>query len=284
MPERPERMTSGVLEDAVVLGDNGSYSPEPKPLSLPPEQETTLLVEEVGTVFSLQGFEHPRTPLIIGEGVPSGIPVGTRLSSLPLKFPYGKYRIPNELSSIRNILERCISFEHTINPDIRDYYAYLTLHRTEVSLGDVQRGAVIHSDGIQGPRIQPKEPIERGYSLVDRFPPRFFIQAFDMSGVDADLHILDPVFESQADATRSVVFPTKAIVLFDTYCVHQALPATEEGSRTFLRLAYSTRQYDRLGNSVNKLFEEEYEEQGWNFQPRPLPSNLVDPPIFIDRG
>jgi len=277
--ERPERMQSGFIKDAVVLGDKGSFAPEPKILSLSPEQETTLIVEEVGTVFSLRGFEHPRSPLVIGQGALSGTPVGTRISSLPLKFPNTGYRIPSELSSIRNVLERCISFEHTINPEVRDYYAYLTLHRTDVSLGEIQRGAVIHSDGIQGPRIQPKVPIERGYSLVDRFPPRFFTHAFDMSGVDADHHVLDPVFESQADVARSVAFSTDAIILFDTYCVHQAVPATEEGPRTFLRLAYSTRQYDRLGNSINHLFEEEYKEEGWNFQPRPLPSNLVDPPL-----
>ena len=270
-------MVSGILENAVVLGERGSYTIHPKPFVLTPEQETTLLVEEVGTVFALQGFEHPQMPLIIGHGELSGVPEKTRISSLPLKFPRSDYRVPNELACIHNILERCIAFEHSINPDTDDYYAYLTLHRTEVALGEVQRGAVIHSDGIQGPRIQPKAPIERGYALVDNFPPRFFTHAFDMDGVDVNRHLLDPVFETQADIVQSLTFPTDAIVLFDTYCVHQALPATTNGPRTFLRLTYSTRQYDRLGNSVNHLFEEEYETESWDFQPRPLPANLVSP-------
>jgi hypothetical protein len=202
-----------------------------------------------------------------------------RVSSLAVKFPGTKYRLPNELNALTPALVQAAGFEQAINPDLDRYYAYLTAERTWVEGGQVQRGPAIHSDGIQGPRIQPKAPVERGYLAVDCWPPRFFTHGFDVTGVDPDQHLLDRMFTAQADSERSIVVPINTLIAFDSYAVHQAVSADRSGWRSFVRIAFSTRKYDRLGNTINPAFADEYLAEQWHFQPRPLP-NLPSPPRY----
>ncbi len=41
----------------------------------------------------------------------------------------------------------------------------------------------------------------------------------------------------------------------DAYAVHTAAQVTIETDRTFVRLSYSVRKFDRLGNSHNPFFD-----------------------------
>jgi hypothetical protein len=64
--------------------------------------------------------------------------------------------------------------------------------------------------------------------------------------------------------------------MFDHCCLH-ALTPEDEGDRTFFRLIYAARPYDRQGNTVNTLFAKGYEEAGWQLEPQPLPLYLLPP-------
>jgi hypothetical protein len=60
------------------------------------------------------------------------------------------------------------------------------------------------------------------------------------------------------------------VVRCSAYTVHRADVAPRDLVRTFLRLSYSVRQFDRLGNSVNSRFG-----RLWSYESRDTPAHLV---------
>lgn len=275
----PDRISVGSVSQEASFGMTGGFELTPDPVAQAAIPNGSQLLSDIHnkTVFSLSGFERPRIPHFIGETDLSSVPDNTIFFGLPIKFPYTEYRIPNELRWAKPILQQCISYEAAINPHIADTYAYLTVYRTLVESGQKQLAARLHSDGIQGRRVQPKVAVEHGYAAVDRTPTRYFIHPFNMSGIDVNTHLMDAVFEAQADRRHSICVPLGQLVLFDAFMVHGAEPAAETGMRTFFKLMCTTRQYDRIGNAYNKLFAAEYERQGWQFAERPIPPGLIDP-------
>lgn len=230
------------------------------------------MLRDIHSVWHLPRFAEPRTPLILGTvDNPAAFSRGeaVHVSDLPIKFPHTEYSVPNELVHVASALQRCIDFEHAVNPYVDDYYMYVTVHTTTVSAGEAPRGMGVHSDSVQGPRIVPKLPIEHGYLCVDRDPPRFLTHGFDMTGQTEHRDFLSAAFEKQANFERSFRAQPYEIVFFDAYCVHTALTATKAGRRTFFRLIASVRTFDRLGNTHNDLFDYD-----WKMVPRPLPPGL----------
>ncbi len=281
--EIPDRVSRGVIDDQVVLGEHGGFDIPSDPSRVPHIPLDHLIVVEMPDVFTLQGFERPRAPIVVGKGDLSSVPYPIDIHNLPIKFPNTRYRVPNELGCIADILATCVSTEESINPAHAEYYAYLSLERSWVDKGRAQRTPVIHSDGLQGPRVQPKVRTEHMYQVVDGYPPRFFVHPFDMTGIDVDVHDLDQVYTTQADDNATVACAPGDIALFDSYCLHQARTAPASGIRGFLRLTFADprRQFNRQGNTINKLFEKEYATEGWEFQVRdklalaaPPPNNL----------
>lgn len=275
MQSHSQRTLSGKTQ-AQNLGFTGSIKITVRPLMLNLQETLSAVVRSVGQTFDAAGFAETHSTLPIGSVDLDGVPPKFRVSSLPVKMPGTDYRVPIELSAIQELIALAASFEHAINSEVGDYYAYITVQQDQVQPGAAQRGHAIHSDGIQGPRIQPKTAVERGYLAVNYFAPLFYEQSFDITNVDVDIHLMDHVFESQAREGQAVA--CNQLVCFDSYSVHQAQPATHQAQRTFVRMAYSQRQYDRLGNSINHLFDREYQDLGWQMQARPLPTHLVAPP------
>ncbi len=223
-------------------------------------------------------FSEERVPFAIGSGSLAEVAIGTNINSLPIKFPGTEYRIPAELSGIRQLLETCVAFNRTVDHTEGSRYVYLSLQRTYTTPGRKQRSEKIHVDGIQGPRIQPKVEVEHGYVMVDRDPTIFFPGPIDMSNIDVDVHDMEQVFAQRVDRGRSMSFPVGTIAMIDGCCVHEAIASSQAGPRGFFRLLYAARPYDRIGNSFNALFSEDYEKQGWQFQTRQMPTNLLPPP------
>lgn len=280
MSDSLSRVKEGYIGEGVTLGSNGGYAVEADPSLVGELPHDSPIMRDVGTRFSLAGFNERRVPITVGQfggDALAGVSVGTRIESLPIKFPGSdEYRVPSELASIGGIIAVAASVEAKINPKVNDdYYAYLTLQRTNTVPGVNQRAPELHGDDIQGPRIQPKQPVGHGYVLVDRDPTNFFTAPVDVTDLDPDVHNLAEVFARRVDRLSAVAIRIGNLYLFDGYCLHQGRNALVAGPRGFFRLFYATRPYDRLGNSVNKLFEQEYAREGWKFQPRPRPTTLI---------
>ena len=269
-----ERNAAGIQHYPVIHHQGTGYTltPRPRGQALP---ESSPLYDDIHAIWNPDRFLIPREPIIVGHVPPASITRGTteRVFALPLKFPNSDYRIPDELDWLADTLQICIDAEHTLNPHVDEYYAYLDLDSSTVEIGGCQRSPGPHSDNIQGQRVQPKQPTEHCYAVVSSHPTCFYVQPFDLREHDPETHYANTVFEAQLQIESGVCHTAGDITFFDAYSVHAAVPIIETGWRTFVRLVYTTRQYDRLGNSHNPLFDYQ-----WNMVRRALPDNLIGLP------
>jgi len=78
----------------------------------------------------------------------------------------------------------------------------------------------------------------------------------------------------QVAATKSAYakkYASAEIVLMNAYCVHRGSPAPQDMYRTWLRFSFEVRQFNRLGNAHNPMFDYQ-----WEMVPRDIESlNLV---------
>jgi hypothetical protein len=262
---RPPNSTAGdgalsqVEEDrkyVEVAGEQGGFGLTPSGARR--ELKLSPVLDDLGTIWDTDRFAVPRVPVSVGrlqdERVFSRLKT-PRVSNIPVKFPGSDYRIPREVRCVAEALQVAIDCEHAINPDVDDYYAYLTVDRDVIMEGYAQRGTDVHADWLQGTRYETKRPIDHGYLVVDRDPPLFFDHPFTFTAEDIATDAYISVFNEQARYDRTVSSEPYEVVLFDAYSVHAAVPASETKLRTFMRLFYSVSVYDRAGDTRNALFD-----------------------------
>ncbi len=267
------------LEHVFHMGNHGGYELDIDPRLVPPLPSEHPTFREISDVFDLSHFSTPRRPIRIGRATLEEAPALIHVHNMPIKFPHTGHRVPTELGYLKGLLDTCASVEAAINPHLDESYAYLTLQKGPVAAGKTQRTPSLHSDGLQGQRIQPKVRAEHGYLMVDSDPPLFYPQAFDLEGVDVNVHDVDVAFAGQVDETQAVQFDPGDVILFDSYCLHRAVEAQEEVIRGFFRLTYThpSMKFDRGIKTFNALFEEEYARHEWVFGEKEWPT-LIDPP------
>ncbi len=265
------RHAAGYLEGHHSLGENGGFSlvPEKLPKELIP---SSVMIDDYGSIWNEERFMVPRAPLEIGvlEHEFSKVTPGISCHSMPIKFPGTEIRVPKELEQFLPAIKLAAEFEATVNPHYEQCYAYIGVDQSMMKVGAPQRSTEIHTDGIQGPRIQPKIPIEHTYLCIDRDPTKVYVQPFNLRGATADTHLLTPIFEAQAKEDSVVLVRPYVLTLLDAYTVHQAVPAEESGIRTLIKISFSKRIFDRRGNTRNELFD-----YNWETHARPIPSSLI---------
>lgn len=196
-----------------------------------------------------------------------------RVLDMPIKFPGTNYRIPEQLAHLSSLIEKIASHEHLINTKINDYYCYLTLDRRMVKAGTTTRKEGIHVDGFQGARLGKKLPIDHSYLLYSNSPTIFYNQSFKVEkSWDKTCHNYFEGFEEQKLPGTQVVYPNNTVLLLDAYTLHEAPKVAQDTERTFLRLSYTVREFDRLGNAHNSMFEYE-----WEMHPRDIQKTLICP-------
>lgn len=242
----------------------------PNPEAAAPVPEDSLVIRGIHTIWSLEQFLIPRRPVSLGVLDPAtlaefcreGVP---RVLDMPIKFPdKSEYRIPRALRQLTPVIQRIIDFEHRVNPDHADYFAYLTVDQRTVAPGTLQREAPCHVDGFQGARWRPKCRTNHSYTVSDVLPTAYYVQPFDFSALDEAVH--DFFWEMNAqvaltnEAHRWQPRPGE-LTLMDCYCVHRGVEAEVETRRTWLRLSFEERRriFDRLGNAHNPLFGYDWE-------------------------
>lgn len=196
-----------------------------------------------------------------------------RVLDMPIKFPSSNYRIPQQLLHLLPLIQKIASHEHFINEKINDYYCYLTLDRRIVKSGKTTRKEGIHVDGFQGARLGEKLPIDHSYLLYSNYPTIFFNQSFKVEKQwDKTCHNYFEGFENQKLPSKEVVYPNHTVLLIDAYTLHEAPQVTQDTERTFLRLSYTVREFDRLGNAHNSMFD-----YHWDMHHRDIQKTLICP-------
>lgn len=178
-----------------------------------------------------------------------------RCLDLPIKMAGSKeYRIPTEFNQFLEVISNAISFEVAHNEDLVNFYAYLTIDQSQTKIGDTHRNAGLHVDGFQGARINPKVWCDRSYIICDCDTPSFYNQSFEtVENMDDNTQNVFHEFDKTAHYSSEIRCIPYCIYMMDCYAVHGANKSISS-NRTFVRLTFSVREFDRLGNSHNNCF------------------------------
>lgn len=198
---------------------------------------------------------------------------GIRCLDMPIKMAgSNEYRIPEELGQFTEVINQMISFEHGHNEGVLDFYAYLTIDQSIIEKKETHREPGLHVDGFQGRRIEPKVSCDRSYIVFDCDCPSFWNQSFEtVEGMDEGTQNIFHEFDRTKHYSSEIKCLPFNIYFMDCYAVHSANKA-ENSKRTFCRLSYSVRKFDRLGNSHNHLFDYK-----WEMHQRDIHSALNQP-------
>lgn len=245
------------------------------------EYKDVKILEEMNTIWNLDKFHQTRTPIKVDtlnqyERELMDIKNDIRILDMPIKFPdSNEFRIPEELRQFIPIFQKIINIEYSINNRMSEYYCYLSVAQNVVRQGTLHREAPCHVDGFQGALWNPKVEINHTYTVENGIPTTFYNQPFDFSLLDDKKHNFFWEMNRQVALTNSQyahTFDPYDIVLMNAYNVHRGSECQEkEKYRTWIRLSFEKRIFNRLGNTHNPMFE-----YNWNMIPRDIESlNLI---------
>ncbi len=262
-------------EDPIVLRPNADAAPFDLSADAP-------VLQDIHTPWDVRKHAIARHPVSLGVVAPEvrsafvrPLPAWCRhVLDMPIQFPGTDVRLPRALASVAPAVQRILDIEARVNPAFRDYYAYLSVHQARIEPGSRMRENPYHVDGFQGPRWERKHPVNHSYLLANTLPTVFYPVAFPLDHVDLNFDDIyaefGQVIEGRADTPtwRAEDFD---LVLMDAYCVHRGDVATVPVERTWLRVSWETRIFDRLGNAHNPLFDYAWEMVARDTDPRIRP-------------
>jgi hypothetical protein len=230
--------------------------------------EDSPIIQDLNSIWDTNKFLTPRTPVSVGFLTPEqlalfGQPGVARTLDMPIKFPGSNFRIPNSLKQFKEVIELVANYEAAINTDCFDeYYCYMTVDQGLVKPDTLQREAPCHVDGFQGARWNPKVRLNHTYTVGDSVPTTYYVQPFDLGHLDEAKHNFFWEMNNIVAKTKSAHAwkPSNGeVTLMDAYCVHRGSEATELTFRTWIRLSFEVRKFDRLGNAHNPMFQYDWE-------------------------
>jgi len=242
------------------------------------------VIQMLNTDWDLRNFKTPRRPVSLGilpldEQVLMAASLGApRTLDLPIKFPGSNImRIPRALAQAAPSCRRAANFALAANPQgYFNAYCYLTFDQGIVQPGMLQREAPCHVDGFQGARWKPKKRNNFSFTVSNVVPTAYYIQPFDFDELDEAVHNFFWEMNRQVALTNSEFAwqPEEyELTLMDCYSVHRGMPVPGNIPlfRTFERISFEERIFDRLGNAHNPLFDYD-----WEMVPRDIEElNLV---------
>lgn len=247
--------------------DHSGFEVSPDPKYLPPGlviPADSPVIQDLNSVWDINKFLTPRAPVPVyqlsrEELAEFSTPGVARTLDMPIKFPGSQFRIPNSLKQFKQVFNIVAAYEAAINKNCYDeYYCYLTADQGFVEPNTLQREAPCHVDGFQGARWNPKTKINHTYTIGDSVPTTYYVQPFDLRHLDEAKHNFFWEMNNIVAKTKSAhARPTKAgeISLMDAFCVHRGSEAPVRTFRTWLRLSFEVRVFDRRGNAHNPLFK-----------------------------
>ena len=261
----------------VIDPGEGCIEIAPRPDAMAPAAwHEELVVRDLNSVFAIEKYLEPRRPISVGslsadERRQFEAPGDARnVLDMPIKFPGSHFRLPVEFATWAPVVQRVADVEWALNRRCYDeYYCYFTLRRERIARGGQGHYAPCHVDGFQGARWQPRVRINHTYTVTSCLPTMYFPQPFDLRPLDLARHDVFWEMNRQVAKTGGAHgwndYPDFDIMLMDAYCVHIAIDAPEEGDRTWVRLSFEVRIFDRLGNARNPFFAHD-----WDMVPRDI--------------
>lgn len=175
-----------------------------------------------------------------------------RCLDMPLRLAGDNvYHIPEQWAGLTDLIYSIIKTEQSHNANWKDYFTYLTVDSKYVNAGEQQRHGGLHVDGFQGERIDPKTKITRNYVGTINGGTVFYNQKFNV--VDPRKFNVFQGFDLQAEPTSQIVAEPDYIYFMNAYSVHESGYAARNGLRTFIRVTFDLKEFDREGNTHNPM-------------------------------
>lgn len=270
----------GVDYDIPLLSKTG-FDTTPTPLTSAVYESTNPIYRSFNRIWDRAEFKIPRRPTHVAYLDEYAYDFATfdnvRVLDMPVKMAGANtYFFPDELNYFLDVAQEAINHEHTVNPRAIDYYAYLTIDQQELHTGQFHRPPGCHVEGLQTARLDAKFRNDHHYHMVNEVPTEFFPHEFsfdDYGSADYNLYRLMDTL-----AKPDLIWKPREMqmILTDCYTVRREPVIPSYTVRTFFRLTYSVRIYDRLGNTWNPMFGE-----AWTYYQRPTPYGLIDPTTII---
>lgn len=215
-------------------------------------------LREQDAIFSYAGYENIHNlpyPLTHIDTSPLDQSY-QRCLDMPLRIAGQEtYAIPEEWEALFPLIRDIIAHEQAHNPNWRDYYTYMTVDCTPVAAGQQQRHGGLHVDGFQGSRINPKTKVTRNYVMTTNGGTRFYQQPF----IVPDVEKFNVFHAFDLQAKDYIVAEENTVYFMDAYTVHESGISTNPGNRTFLRVTYDLKRFDRLSNSHNSMLDYDWD-------------------------
>jgi hypothetical protein len=236
---------------------------------------------DISLPFAPSRFSLPRSPLSCGRlavtasafaaPLPSCLDMLVKLAAhdrLTVPLPYSKHR------GVRAFVALCDRKERALLGKLyRNYYAYLTIDNRLVAPNTTHRNAGWHFDGMQGVRYPVKLPACHQYVVSDCLPTEFVCGSYDATHLDEAQDNWFVALSNQVRPEDERFFPgILEVVLMSAYQLHRSTPSLIAQRRMFMRLDYSLKQQDRLGNSLNPDLP-----APWPYVTRDMPAHLSLP-------
>lgn len=223
------------------------------------EQKRTL--SSIGQQWNIEEFQHTRQPIDIGLiqnkfAFQNPMP---NVVNLPIKMAGSdKMYVPIEYAGMEEALNKIFGYEKAINPSYTDNYAYLTIDKNYVRAGSSQSRFIYHVDGFQSADYT-NNTVQRNYTVTDIVPIEFVLSPLETKGLAGE--IVGNWFESFTHQSEHVD-KMKSIPLhiyhYDGYQVHIPTQTMATTDKTTLRVSFTPRQMNQLGNGINPLIDEEW--------------------------
>lgn len=269
-----ERSVRDDIREAKLSGEG--YTLVPSKVRPKVDTKRSPIYKTMLQPWDLSHMTEAHPPLRIGTIVDQkafSAPVVSVLN-MPIKMPGTGFRIPVELAQFKELIQKMIDHEVEINPELEKFYAYITVDQHFVTKGNTHRRGGIHIDGVQGARYPVKLRPEHTYSASDAFGTVFYNQSYDLRKLDPAKQHVHAEIERQTRAENAVVADDYGLFFWDSYSPHESNVATSDRMRTFLRIEFSEKIYDGVGDTVSPLFD-----YNWQRIDRAIPVDLDDRPV-----
>lgn len=207
--------------------------------------------------FDKAKFVEPRLPIDIGPIETAAIATCPRVLRVTIK-PVGttQIRLPGELLPVRSLVERLLSYEAVINPNLTDFEIHLTLDHAEVPKGTSQRFPGWHTDGFQGAKFPEKLVCEHSYVVSSAPGFEMCLQPFFIEHLDEAIYNMFKVFDQQARSENVYSALPNHVYLIDPYMVHRTPIVTSALSRVFMRLTVANKELPIEYNTLNPMWDQ----------------------------
>jgi len=228
--------------------------------------------QDITNVWNPERFSIQRKPIYVGTVNNKEAFSSLKVSCLDMliKLPNGEIKIPYYDKNVNEVVQRCVDFEKTINPNWENYYLYLTMDPRSVTEGKTQRREGAHFDGMQGAIYKQKLPGCHSYIVSSKLPTKFYLQPFDARDLDENLQNWFFELGKQTLQEKSFYPEPFDIYFMSCYQVHESVKADKNLDRTFMRVEFSLKKFNRIGDTINPLIY-----TGWKFINRDIPSHLI---------